>query len=238
MKNWILILLFAGNHNIFCQEDSATAKINNTHGIRISFGLGASPIWNYIKDKKDDFNLSAGLLTSVNFDNFLELKTGVLVDVIKYSVYEYDLFYTYPIEEKRNEKHYKFQYFRIPTIFNFYFLRKSPLLMNFSIGVVFGIPMYSDSGFAGFRPVDYSAQRNYSAHLGIGMKYYFHKNFCVSFEPFFNRFLNTIIHEDYHFAYSGNPIAYSKFIEPVSPRNYLGAIISINYYLFISSVKK
>lgn len=191
-----------------------------------------------MNDKKDAYNLSSGLLTSLNLDNFLALRTGVLFDIKKYSVYEYDIYYANsPFEEKRNEKYFEFQYLRVPTTVNFYFIKRNPFLLYTSIGIVFGIPLYNDSGFVNYRTTDYSGKFNYIFHFGFGLKYTLNERINIMIEPLFNRFIYPIIQEYTMRECSPSPYPcgpgyYSnitKHIDSVNSRNYIGTYIIINF---------
>ncbi len=231
----------------FCQNDTV---INNKHGIRLAFGLGTSPVWNYSKDKNDNYNFSAGSLFSINFDNWFEIRTGLLVDFKRYSVYEYYFLHT-SSEVKKIEKEFNFHFLRLPICTDIYFLKRTPLLIYSSLGVILGIPYYQNNqnnDFENFKSVDsypsisvdYSARHNYLLHAGIGLKYYYKKNYFIKIEPYCNYFLINNPQKIENRSspgsifYTGNYYG-PKYIEAVNSRIIFGTFISISYNLFFKA---
>ena len=194
MRTGIIVILIS-LHSCFayCQNDTTN---NYKHGIRLSFGIAASPIWNYVKNNQDDFNFNAGLLTSINFDNWFELRTGLSVDLKKYSVYEYNLDeYKYYGKNAEIKNHYDFQYLRIPIGLSIYFLKKNPLFIYASFSIVAGIPRYNSTEFENFQSGSKKDRSIGILQGSIGLKYYLNKNFFVSVEPFMGRLIEPIEHE-------------------------------------------
>lgn len=232
-KKYVLILLILCSLPCFCQDSSRTK-----HGLNFSIGLTASPVWNYMKDEKDNFNLSAGILTFINFDNWVELNTGILLDSKKYSVIEYKYIYLSPSEkEKAIERSYSFQYFRLPAIVNFYFIRKMSIKLFSSAGIIWGFPLYRDSGFVNLRSIDYAGQSNNIFHLGLGIKYPLNDKISITVEPFFNHFIYPIMQEytirecpPYPFPCGPGYYSVSKrYIDSVNSREFFGTHFILNY---------
>ncbi|HEY4797605.1 MAG TPA: hypothetical protein VII99_00865, partial [Bacteroidia bacterium] len=181
----------------------ALSQPDSSHAIHIGADLVLSPAIQTMDNRASENNFLTGILMFANFDNVIEIKTGGLYHIKKYTVY--DLAASGSLIAKT-----EFHYINIPVQINFCLIRTQNQWCYLLGGFALGLPI--NQGIK-WQTVDYMYSpnsnfnnKNFIYKIGMGYKRAFNtkRNYFFGIESSLMSIAKPIAYGDYYSAVTGS----------------------------------